>query len=344
MIPMPIRSVRSIFLFGLMLMAGAEAAHAQSRELVKRDALELKGPVREMTTRSTKPGREGITRYRFAPNGELQKYFEEHWDVDTGGTSPLRKWTTIGTARYDTAGRPLERFAYRPDGDTLFWQRLRYDAKGRIVQTETVSRLDPEHLRHAIQRLNLIQQFDSLDRVTRVLNARDSSLFDTRIYSPLPDSAGTMSGWTVCTWQMIGRDKEEGWTLVSTTDSSGVVRRQKGAFKSGYTFESTVDSLGHLLTWFNSRYDNGGYENNGFELITATYDDHGFLVRRTEHLFDSRAQYDRGEKGKLKWTETSTYELDAHGNWVKRTVVKQYAGLSTKTIEREERTILYYEN
>lgn len=120
-----------------------------------------------------------------------------------------------------------------------------------------------------------------------------------------------------------------GWSLNSIypngikRDSEG--RIIKGYYDEGGTESWTIDSKGRKMTWTDELWDGG-------ETHTYYYNENDLVYKETVEYLGMDVEWNKGYT-----VYYSDWELDSHGNWVKRTAQNTIYGYS-----QESRKIVYY--
>ena len=120
-----------------------------------------------------------------------------------------------------------------------------------------------------------------------------------------------------------------GWSLNSIYPN-GIKRDSEGRIIEGYYDEGgyeswTIDSKGRKMTWTDVLWDGG-------ETHTYYYNENDFVYKETVEYLGMDVEWNKGYT-----VYYSDWELDSHGNWVKRTAQNTIYGYS-----QESRKIVYY--
>jgi antitoxin component YwqK of YwqJK toxin-antitoxin module len=230
--------------------------------------------------------------------------------VDKGGTWEPGEQKPVSEDTYDEKGNRTEQVFYTVAGTvggkiifTYDEKRneiaaIRYNANG-VPESRTVSTYDAEG--HKTES----RSYTAAGRLTRrTVFTYDAQGNETAAQSYTPD--GTLANSTVSTYDATGNLEEITWYCADGTLAGKVTykRGAKGTLISSVSYDYAPDST---------------------------------LQSRTDVSYDLRGNPTEvvwyGDNGRRKKTETSTYQHDVFGNWIRQTTTKWVTVGSTSSFE-----------
>lgn len=197
-------------------------------------------------------------------------------------------------SRYDAQGNLLERINYG-EGDAIRFRSVwKYDSEGKKTELERYDGQD------ALTR-KTVYKYDENGRLVERIHSNRESLDGRTVYQV--DAKGRRTSQT--TYRADGSISEKITCAYDDTRNSVEMARLNARDGVDYKLESIADSDGKLTQLIY-------YRSNGSKawMWTFLYEKNGYLTG------------EEFQKGKDTFKTSYAYELDAKGNWTKKTVAK----------------------